>query len=200
MVDNEKQIKRAVLLHGTDGNPDDLWFPWLRKQLENSGYQVFSPLLPDNHTPNRATYDDFLKSSGWDFNDDVVIGHSSGATTALNLLSADWFPKVRSTVLVGAFLNEHLLQVNAPEWYDQSQFTNLFSSDYDVDLLKEKGGKFYFVHGSDDPYCDIGDARKLCGKVGGVFIEIPDGGHLSGGWGVKEIPQLTDRLKADNLL
>lgn len=193
-------MKKAVILHGTDSNPDDIWFVWLRKQLENSGYKVFSPLLPNNHTPNRATYNDFLKDAGWDFEDNILVGHSSGATTILNLLSEEWFPSIRASILVGAFLNERLLAAKAPSWYEQNQFTNLFLHEYDIDLLTKKGGKFYFVHGNDDPYCDIDDARKLCKEVRGVFIEVPNGGHLSQSWNIKEIPQLTDQLKADKIL
>jgi esterase/lipase len=50
--------KRAVILHGTDGIPGELrWEVWLKKQLEDSGYEVFYPQLPDCHTPNLATYD-----------------------------------------------------------------------------------------------------------------------------------------------
>jgi predicted alpha/beta hydrolase family esterase len=92
-------MKRAVILHGTDSNPQDIWFPWFKNQLEANGYTVFVPLLPDNHTPNRKKYEEFLKNSNWDFRDNILIGHSSGATTALNLLSADWLPKVKAVVL-----------------------------------------------------------------------------------------------------
>ncbi len=193
-------MKRALLLHGTDGNPDSLWFPWLRTQLEDNGYEVFAPLLPDNHTPNRETYANFLKNSGWDFNDNLVVGHSSGSTTILNLLSSDWFPKVKVTVLVGAFLNQRLLQVNPPSWYDAQQFTNLFPEQYDTGILREKGGKFYFVHGDDDPFCDLNDAKELSDKLGGTFIEIPNGGHLAASSGITELPQIIEALKSDDLL
>ncbi len=193
-------MKRAVLLHGTDGSPDDLWFPWLRSQLESAGYEVFAPLLPNNHTPNEKTYSNFLKDSNWDFSNNVLIGHSSGATTALNLLSTEWFPKVKATVLVGAFLNERLLQLSSPDWYDTSQFKDLFLEEYDADLLREKSNRFYFVHGSDDPYCDIHDAENLSKDLGGSFITIPNGGHLSASWGYTELPQIIDQLKADHIL
>lgn len=192
-------MKRAVLLHGTDGRPDDLWFPWLQKQLESAGYHVYSPLLPNNHTPNKETYDSFLKESGWDFKDNILIGHSSGATTALNLLMSDWFPKVKATVLVGVFLNEKLLPANA-EWYQPGQFDELFPDSFNIQNIKNKGGKLYFVHGTDDPYCDVEDAKKLSQEVSGTFIEISKGHHLASSSGIKELPQITETLKSDNLL
>ncbi|MDQ5953593.1 MAG: hypothetical protein QG647_328, partial [Patescibacteria group bacterium] len=40
-------LKKAVLFHGTDSKPDDYWFPWLKSYLENNGYEVYVPLLPN---------------------------------------------------------------------------------------------------------------------------------------------------------
>lgn len=191
-------MKRAVLLHGTDGKPDDQWFPWLKTQLEASGYEVFSPLLPHNHTPNRNLYESYLKKSGWDFSDNIIVGHSSGATTALNLLLSDWFPRVKATVLVGTFLNEKLTK--EADWFEEGQFKDLFLDDYRPKLLKNKSQHFYFVHGDNDPYCDIEDARKLCGDLDGEFIEIKDGQHLSNSSEITELPDLLAALQKDGML
>jgi predicted alpha/beta hydrolase family esterase len=193
-------VKRAVLLHGTDGRPDELWLPWVIAQLEKRGYKVYAPLLPNNHTPNRIAYDDFLKDSGWNFEDNIVIGHSAGATTVLNLLAEDWFPKIRAAVLVGTFLNERLLKEVNPEWYDPNQFTNLFLDEYKPEVIGPKADKFIFVHGDNDPYCDIEDARSLCKDLNGSFVTIKSGGHLASSSGITELPQLIGQLDAEHLL
>lgn len=191
-------MKRAVILHGTNGSPEDCWLPWLKKSLEAKGYEVLCPLLPDNHTPNRHTYEVFLKNIGWDFTDNIIIGHSSGSTTALNLLMSDWFPKVKATVLVGTFLNERLLK--GVDWVVPDQFKDLFLDSYDPETLVRKSEKFYFVHGDNDPYCDINDAKELCTKVGGTFIEVQNGHHLSNSSGFYELPLLLDQLVADKII
>lgn len=185
-------MKKAVILHGTDGNPHNLWLPWLKLELENRGYEVFAPELPENHTPNKEVYDEFLRNSGWDFTDNIVIGHSSGATTVLNLLSADWFPKIRVAVLVGTFLNEKLTKL--VDWYDPGQFDDLFKDKYDPASLKQKADRFIFVHGDNDPYCDIEDAKKLCIGLDGEFVVIKNGHHLANSSGIKEIPKLIEKL------
>jgi predicted alpha/beta hydrolase family esterase len=128
----------------------------------------------------------------------VLIGHSSGATTILNLLSTDWFPHVKAVVLVGAFLNEKFTK--SASWYVPGQFDHLFMPHYDASLLKQKVDKFYFVHGDDDPYCDIVDAQKLCDAVDDIFITIPNGHHLGGASGRTELPELEDVLKNNALL
>ncbi len=185
-------------MHGTDANTTDNWWPWLRKLLEGEGYEIFAPVLPDNHTPSWQTYETFLKDSGWDFSDNLLVGHSSGATTILNLLSTDWFPKVKTVVLAGTFINEKLTK--SADWYETGQFDNLFLTEYSPEKLKQKADSFYFVHGDNDPYCDIEDARKLCSQLEGTFIVVPNGHHLWSTSGLKEIPQMAEQLIKDNVL
>ena len=190
-------MKKAVLLHGTDGSPNDHWFPWLKKELEKNGYDVFAPTLPENHTPNRDVYEEFLRKSGWDFSDNLLIGHSSGTTTILNLLMSYWFPKVKASVLVGTFLNEDLL--NEQEWYTPGQFDGLFVQEFDIEKLKSKCPEFIFVHGDNDHACDYDDAREFCQKLDGDFITIKNGAHLSGRSGITEIPELIEKLREKKL-
>ena len=191
-------LKKAVLFHGTDSNPDDFWFPWLQSYLEQKGYKVYAPLLPNNHMPNKNTYDDFLKNSGWDFSDNLLIGLSSGATTILNLLQSEWFPKVKACVLAGTFLNEKLTK--DADWVIKGQFDNLFLDSYRPNIMLKKCTKFYFVHGSNDPYCDINDAKELSGKLNGTFITIKNGHHLGKTSGLLDLPQLIKALEKDHIL
>jgi predicted alpha/beta hydrolase family esterase len=186
-------MKRAVLLHGTDGNPDYCWFPWLVEQLAGRGIETFVPLLPENHTPNRSVYEEFLKDSGWDFSDNLLVGHSSGATSVLNILQTDWLPKVDTVVLVGTFLNEKLL--SDVDWYEPGQFDALFPEKFDIKTIKSKAKYFYFIHSDDDRYCDIEDAKMLCEKLGGKFITVPGGKHLSSN--CIELPEILPILKQD---
>lgn len=185
-------MKRAVILHGTDGHPSHHWLPWMKRELEAAGYEIWVPELPGNHTPNRQVYDDFLRTADWDFTDNLVIGHSSGATTLLNLLSSDWFPHIKTAVLVGTFLNEKLTK--DADWTEPGQFDNLFPPNgFDPELVKERADRFYFVHGDDDDICDPEDARKLCDEIGGVFVSVPGGGHLSNS--TRSVPEMTDALR-----
>lgn len=192
-------MKRAVILHGTDGSPTELtWQGWLVEQFERSGYEVFFPQLPECHTPNLAVYDRFLRDSGWDFTDNVVIGHSSGATTLLHLLQQEWFPHIKAAVLIGTFLNERLL--NAASWYEPGQFDNLFVETVDPETIKQHADAFYFVHGDNDPYCDYDEARALSAKLDGTFITMPGAGHIAKSANVLELPELITILKNDGIL
>jgi predicted alpha/beta hydrolase family esterase len=168
----------------------------MKDSLEVRGYEVWVPELPENHTPSRDVYDAYLRSSDWNFADNLVIGHSSGATTALNLLSSDWFPHVRSVILVGTFLNESLLE--GVSWYEPGQFDHLFPKEgFNFPLIRQRAEAFYFFHGSDDPYCSLDDAKQAAIALGGTITVIPGGKHLSSN--MTAIPQILNVLDASSV-
>jgi predicted alpha/beta hydrolase family esterase len=183
-------MKNAIILHGTDGNPEHNWFPWLKKKLEENGYKVWAPILPGNHTPNRQVYNDFLFSKGWDFTDNIVVGHSSGAVSVLNLLMDDRCPKVNLAIMVSAWKG------GVPLRYEPSnqQFVNLFPPDgFDFELIKQKAGKIAFLHSDDDPYCPIEQAEYLAKKLDAPISVVHKGWHL--GSDFSELPGLWDIIK-----
>ena len=190
-------MKRAVILHGTDGSPEENWFPWLKTQLEKIGYKVQVPLLPNNHTPNRNTYNDFLLSSGWDFTDNLIVGHSSGAVSILNLLMDKRTPKIETGVLVGAW--SHMEETDL----DREQFKDLFPSEgFDFKAINQKADSFVFVHGDDDPYCPLDQAKWLAKQTKSPIIVIQGGEHFTVNLNPKyaEFPELTEILKQQKLL
>jgi predicted alpha/beta hydrolase family esterase len=182
-------VKGAVILHGTDAVPTQNWFPWLKASLETAGYEVWAPLLPENHTPNRHIYNDFLLSGDWDFTDNIVIGHSSGAVSVLNLLMDERCPKIKLGVMVSAWKG------GTPEnWDDTSQFDNLFPPEgFDFALIKQKAAQLAFVHGSDDIYCPIDQAEYLAQQLQTPLTVIENGGHI--GDKFTEIPELWEIIK-----
>jgi len=166
-------MRKAVILHGTDANPEANWFPWLKQKLESEGYDVWVPELPGNHAPDREVYGDFLFDSDWDFRDNIVIGHSSGAVEVLNMLMDDRCPQVKLAVCVSAW--DH----GTPAGMDVFQFENLFPKDgFDFEKIVDKSGTIEFFHGDDDPYCPIDQARYLAKNTGAGLTIIPSGKHL----------------------
>lgn len=44
--------KRVFLIHGWEGYPEEGWRPWLKKELEGRGFEVFVPAMPDTKNPH----------------------------------------------------------------------------------------------------------------------------------------------------
>ena len=177
-------MKRAVILHGTDGHPKHHWMPWLKGKLEAEGYEVWVPELPGNHTPNRQVYNDFLFSQGWDFEDNIVVGHSAGAVSVLNLLMDERCPHIKLGVMVGAWAG------GRPKLhFEPGQFSKLFPEDgFDFELIKSKADHLAFLHSDDDPYCPLEQAQFLAHELDAPITVLHGAGHVSKGF--KEQPDL----------
>jgi predicted alpha/beta hydrolase family esterase len=182
-------MKKVVILHGTHGNPESSWFPWLKAKLEAVGYEVWVPQLPDCDKPNRDTYADFLFGSGWDFTDNIVIGHSSGAVEVLNLLMDNRMPHIKLGVMLGAWSG------GMPNGYtDTSTFAHLFPRHgFKFRRIRAKADKLAFLHGNDDPYCPLEQAVTLATKLKAPIMIVPNGHHL--GAQFTELPQLWQILE-----
>jgi predicted alpha/beta hydrolase family esterase len=179
-------MKNAIILHGTANTPEGNWFRWLEKELQNRGYKVWLPQLPDADTPNAEKYNRLLLNGDFKFNEDtILIGHSSGAVSILNLLQE--LPegvKIQAAFLVGAF--------RAP--LDRSSRNQLFPKPLDFEKIKSRCAKFIFIHSDNDPYCPLEDAEHLSKMLEGELKVKKGQGHFNLGTGpqYKRFPYLLE--------
>ncbi len=180
-------MKRAIILHGTASSSQNNWFPWLKQELETLGYEVWVPDLPDAQQPNIDTYNKFLLSSNWDFNDNLIIGHSSGSVAILGLLQA--LPEnitVNTALLVGTFRGnldrDDLKDVDIP---------------YDYERIKNKAKQFIVIHSDNDPYCPLEGAKWVANQLGTEIVLFPGMQHFSSHLDPKfaQFPELLDLIK-----
>lgn len=162
-------MKKALILHGTSANHSSNWFPWLKQKLEGLDYEVWVPDLPNANKPNIQTYNEYLLNNGWNFSDNLVIGHSSGAVEALALLQV--LPEsvtVDTVVLVGVFKGdlgwESLKGVNAS---------------FDYPAIKKRAKRFIVLHSDNDPYCPLAGAKEIANYLDAEFKLLPNMTHFS---------------------
>jgi predicted alpha/beta hydrolase family esterase len=155
-------MKRALLLHGTSGNSQSNWLPWLKTELEAAGWEVWTPDLPDADEPNTVRYTQaLLKNREWIYDKEtVIVGHSSGALAALGLLQV-LAPEtqVGQCVLIGAFKND----------LGWPNLSGLFEKPFDFPAIKSHCDNFLLLHSDDDPYCPLDHAEYLRDQLGGTL-------------------------------
>ncbi|MCK5315191.1 MAG: alpha/beta hydrolase, partial [Anaerolineales bacterium] len=71
--------KRAVFCHCWGGHPDYIWYPYAKVNLEELGFQVDIPALPDTDNPRLDQWLPALKNAVGEPNEDtILVGHSLG--------------------------------------------------------------------------------------------------------------------------
>ena len=79
--------KRAFIIHGWDGYPEEGWFPWLKKELENKEFEAIVPQMPDADAPEIGKWVQHLSNVvGTPDGQTFFVGHSIGCQTILRYL------------------------------------------------------------------------------------------------------------------
>ncbi|OGK18581.1 hypothetical protein A3G67_01910 [Candidatus Roizmanbacteria bacterium RIFCSPLOWO2_12_FULL_40_12] len=184
-------MKNAEILHGTRGNSQAHWFPWLKGELEGIGYKVWVPDLPQADKPNIQRYNEFLSNQKpFDLNEEtILIGHSSGAVAILGFLQD--LPdgtKIHAAYLIGSF----------KDGSNRDDRDELFEKPFDFEKIKSRADKFVLVHSDDDPFCPLDHAEFLAEKLGGQLVVIPGQKHFTidtAGEAYKQFPELLKLIK-----
>ena len=170
-------MRRAVILHGTQGSPEGNWFRWLESELHERGFQTWLPQLPHADKPNLQEWIDFIDNQcPFDIDDTtMLVGHSSGATLAL--LYSIQHP-VGQVIAVAPFIPLSQPYI-ATSWdangrlFEGSNIVEAFR-DYESD-----GAERLVLFSDDDPYIPANVPRRICELLRINPILLPGQGHFN---------------------
>lgn len=180
--------KRVFLIHGWGGGPDKDWFPWAKTELENKGYDVIPPLMPDTDTPVIEAWVSHLQNLvGEVRGSDFFIGHSIGCQTILRYLERVGEGKAYSVILV------------AP-WFT---LTNLESDDMwriadpwiktpvDFSKIRPKANKFVTIFSDNDAWVPYKENKKLFQEeLNPEIVTLHNKGHITAEEGSVSLPEI----------
>lgn len=159
-------MKNAIIFHGAGNDSQGNWFPWLKHELEEKGYAVFSPNLPNSEYPVLKDWLNTVDLKHWPFNEETVLaGHSAGATFILRLL--EHLPDdimINKAVLVAGPVRMGTKQ----ELYQHKK--EMVQGDFNWKKIKDTCKHFYFIHSDNDQY--------ECGAENGIIMQRHLGGEL----------------------
>ncbi len=180
----------AFIFHGTEGHPEENWFPWLKKELEAKGCKVFVPQFPSPPiVPAKiAEWFGVLKEYEQYINEDtILIGHSLGGVFTLRLLEKLKHP-VKAVFLIGTPIGiKPILN------YDRDSSFSGFNFDWPA--IKSNAKHFTVYHSDNDPYVSLGNGEHLAKELGVKLTFIPNAGHFNTKAGYTSFPDLLEKIK-----
>jgi uncharacterized protein len=188
-------MKRAFIIHGWDGSPEEGWFPWLKKRLEDKGYSVEVPAMPDPEEPEIEAWVGKLEELVGEADADTFfVGHSIGCQTILRYLErldADY--KVGGVLMVAGWMNlkpvvfeEEGAEEVARPWLD---------TPLDWKKVRQHCDNYAAIFSQDDPYVPIEDAGIFAKELGAKVVILNGLQHINGEAGVTELPEASDFFK-----
>ncbi len=164
-------MKIAFLLHGTGGNDKSYyWFNDTKIYLEEKGYQVWWPQLPNSEKPELIETEDYI-CDNWPGIDKetIIIGHSSACPVILHLL--EWLEvKIDKAILVSGFY----------ESIDDQGFSyRMLPEQFNFGKIAKKAKEIVLINSDNDPWgCDDKHAIPVAEKLVAKFILAKGQGHM----------------------
>jgi len=177
--------KRAYIVHGWGGSPQDAWIPWLKKTLESQGIIVYAPQMPDEEHPRIDLWVGFLDGMVIDPDEDTYfIGHSVGCQTIMRYIQI-----LPDTVLVGG-------AVFVAGWFNLENLANTdeehiakpwLTQPIHDEKLQAHVKKTGALISDNDPFGCTTENVDRFKKIGSKVMTIKNGGHLDS---QKELPEI----------
>jgi predicted alpha/beta hydrolase family esterase len=179
--------KAALIIHGIEGHAGIHWQGWLHDELVKRGYEVLMPNLPHSDHPERVEWLKTIKKEvkDVDFSDLIIVGHSLGVPTALDLIESEK-KKVEALISVSGFSKDYGAKLN-------SYF--LRERDIDFKAVNKLIGKAFVLYGDDDPYVPQEILKDLADNLRVEPIVIKAGGHLNTNSGYEKFSLLLELVK-----
>lgn len=162
-----------IFIHSTGGNPDECFYPWLRKQLEKKGHKVYSPFFP---TPLGQTLDNWMREfepyRQYVNEETVFVGRSIGPAFILRLLEK---PKVRikAAFLVCGFCSDLGIHEFGP------LIRTFVDKPFKWGRIKANCKKFFVYNADNDDFVPIEKAEELAKNLGTEALIVKDAGHFT---------------------
>ena len=179
----------AFVIHGTYGNPQENWFPWLKAELEKICYSVFVPKFP---TPENQNLDNWLvvfeKYKQHLDKETIFVGHSLGSAFILNLLERIEVP-VKACFFVSGFVGN----LNNPKFDELND--SIANKEFNWKKIKKNCNHFFVFHSDNDLYVPGEKAVELAKYLGIKPIIVKGAGHFNADSGYTTFPLLLKQIK-----
>lgn len=180
----------AFIFHGTEGYPEENWFPWLKNKLEAKGVKVIVPQFPTPPIVAASVTEWFKALEPYESlitEKTILIGHSLGGIFALRILEQLKHP-VKTVFLTGTPIG-----VKPILNYDRDCAFSGFEFNWEV--IKNRSKEFFVFQSDNDPFVSLANGEQLAKNLGTELSFIPHAGHFNAKAGYLKFDELWKKLE-----
>ena len=183
-------MTNIFIFHGTGGNPEENWFPWLKRKLEELNCKVIVPQFPTPENQTLGNWLTILKSYEKFYNEkSIFVGHSLGGSFLLRVLEKNNI-KIKAAFIVAAPIGVlSIKNYEADKLFLGKDFA------FDWKKIKNRCRKFFVFHSDNDHYVSLGNGKEISKKLNTKLIFIPNAGHFNRSAGYTKFDALFVKIK-----
>lgn len=171
-------MKKAIIIHGWDGNPNEPLHRYVRGILEKLGYRVIVPKMPNPEVPVIKDWIEQIETS-IDPETSLMIGHSIGCQAILRYIEHTR-KSVDKVILIAPWmkLDENTLKEEGEEVIEIARPWE--ETPINFDLVKDLAKEFFAIFSDNDPYVPLSEKDFFEEKLGAKTYLEKNQGHFTG--------------------
>lgn len=183
--------QKVLLIHGFEASAETNWLPWMKKELEAQGFEVFAPTMTTSDHPDLESWMrellPFMQQLG---EEDIIVAHSLGGKAALHLVERAG-RKIGTLIIAASAIGQIELrdwERFQEEWEgsDIEALKKFWEVPHDWNKIQSLIERKHLVYSDDDPELR---PHMNANIPAGWYRQVWHGyGHLDG----KEIPELLE--------
>ncbi len=182
-------MKKVYIIHGWGGSSEEPMHKWLKKSLEEKGYTVVAPEMPNPETPEINAWVSKIKKVAQPGQNTVFVGHSIGCQAILRYLEQlSEEIKVAGVVLIAPWmkLDEQTIKEEGAEAVEVAKPWE--ETPIDFEKVKKHSDEFIAIFSDDDPYVPLDQKGLFEKELNAEIIVEHEKGHFAPEDGIKELP------------
>lgn len=191
-------MRNIFIFHGSNGNPNENWFPWLKIELKKIGARVFVPQFPIPSKPKPCygghNLDQWLaafeKYRKYISDKTIIVAHSRGCVFAYHLLASFKKP-IAATYFVAPW--------TVFRWYPKgwNKTDSFHKSPLNWSKIKN-GAKYFEVYQSTNDDTPVAEGKNLAAKLGAKLIIVKNAGHFNVAYDkkFKKFPLILENIRS----
>ncbi|MBI3632971.1 MAG: serine hydrolase family protein [Candidatus Vogelbacteria bacterium] len=184
--------KRVIIAHGWASNPNDCWFPWIKKEFEKNDFEVFVPAFPNPGIPEIKSWVKTLDETvGVIDGATYFVGHSIGCQTILRYLQTlSLDQKIAGVVFVGGWFS--LIGLETVE--EKIVTDPWLNMPIDFEKIKFLISKSVAIFSDNDQWVALDNQNTFRDKLGSEIVIEHNKGHFDRTNKVFELPSALEAI------
>lgn len=193
-------MKKAYIIHGWDGSPKESMNKWLKTKLEEWGFQVFVPNMPNPEKPEIDPWVKHIQNIASPDQDSIFIGHSIGCQAILR-----YFETLEREVMVtGVLLIAPWMELDKNTLEEEGEESRKIARPWmetpiDFKKVKQHTKNFTAIFSDNDPFVPLTQKDLFIKELGASIVIEHNKGHFTDSDGIRELPTalkaITDMLE-----
>lgn len=182
-------MKNYIIIHGSFGNPQENWFPWLKEILEKEGFGCLVPQFPINDEQNYENWKsvlDTLKQQRKINEETIIIAHSIASIFVVKWV-AETNTKIEKLISVSGFNNHTLIKE-----FDDVNFSFFISDNTQFEKFKTLVKNTICFLSDNDPYIPLHKLNEFAELTKSTKVFISGAGHFNKSAGYLQFPQILE--------